>query len=632
MIGLRPFRNRHFGDIRWFSERSTSDGYRDVKHALYAHIRYIAREREDLVHKEGLDWETWKQLSEQELGKRWDSRIAGKFCLALPNELSKEEAVKLIRGFVEQELKPFYYGFALHCSESSIEDGKRNFHAHIVFSARADDGRKLRLSRNHLRALQRKWDEHLHRYGFYIDKQKESRRGYTIVELQRDEVREEIRKHRAFLRAAAAPQPSAPAVVQERKKITAKREREARSASPKESLFKAFLNGFLSLFLRKEDDMSSKYVERSNQMINQYASLLHGDSTKVALLVVNSSTGERKQFVIEPEKLNPSLLRKLNAKGYNVYVSVNSLKEGAKSRKIEDFEDKQKVIYLDLDSKQKSPQDLLREIKNLGIPPSLIVKSSKGNFQVYWVLNERVEFERLQRIMVELENRLGIDHTHDVARVFRIPGLRNKKPNKDDWVTIPLNNRLVFGKDELTFTGKPYKVKVLEVFEEKLGLKQEQVKRERKQEQSQQMKAQQAEKPAVKESKKEREVFTEEEKELMREYSAYLFLRSFPSQSEADMAFTVYQISHGKDPALLKSFLRKLRWNKPNPEYYANLTVKKAIDYIEKQKQKKLEEEEQQRQKRLQEQQLQQNQELTQNFEQEDDENPHQNWFYGPGR
>ena len=164
----RAFYNRFFNPISWFSQKSTSGGYKSVWHALKSHIRYIADpKRKDLELAEGLELDKWKAITESEISRRWDARIAGKFFLTLPNELTAEQALQLVKSFVENEIQSANIGIAIHRNKGILE-GKDNLHAHVVFSARRKDGKKVRLNRKDLSELQRKWDEYLTRAGFEV--------------------------------------------------------------------------------------------------------------------------------------------------------------------------------------------------------------------------------------------------------------------------------------------------------------------------------------------------------------------------------------------------------------------------------------------------------------------------------
>lgn len=123
---------------------------------LYAnsHAEYILREgkysnersgREDLVYKESGNMPKWADTARTFWQAADDyERINGvayfEFEVALPNELSQEENIKLVQKFVKENIgdsKP--YTFAIHEKTAALDDNKKQPHAHIMFSERIVD-------------------------------------------------------------------------------------------------------------------------------------------------------------------------------------------------------------------------------------------------------------------------------------------------------------------------------------------------------------------------------------------------------------------------------------------------------------------------------------------------------------
>jgi hypothetical protein len=166
----KTFTGFYVGNIGWFSARSTSKSYKSVTHAIKAHIKYLTNEkREDLRLHEGLEIEFWQRLAEEETQKRWDARIAGKLILTLPNDLSDDEAFEIVKKFIDEQLNPLHIGIAIHRNAGTIS-GKENLHAHILFSARKKDGKKMRLGREDLRKLHIEWAKTIENLGYTIYK------------------------------------------------------------------------------------------------------------------------------------------------------------------------------------------------------------------------------------------------------------------------------------------------------------------------------------------------------------------------------------------------------------------------------------------------------------------------------
>ena len=643
---------RYFGDITWFSQRKTPASYGSVGRALSMHILYIANEkREDLLYTEGLDQKKWKEIVQSETSRRWDSRVAGKVTFALPNELGIEEAKAFIREFIENEIGAQDYGFALH-RPKGVVSGKDNFHAHVVFSARGRDGKKLRINRRKLSELQKKWDQYLERYtglkpfkvtpriakkirpyhvrpesGLYDERAVEYLRvRREFIALYFEALKEELESSQVSLQAAPPRRPLVRAegpysplsvnleslessVPDEEDEFSLQLRtldneimRISRKLSRKEEELENtnWLNVLKRKDLKKEIrrlkeelkkyekeyEQLRSYDEMTRSWIKEHIELLWmRKDTKpgvhqIAILAVHPDN-RRKQFLIKIEDLERKIgyLRKLNAEGFNIYASVNVLQPEAEGRKAEDFLPYQVAVYLDFDSKQKPAHELWKELwqeiqDGKLPPPSWIVKSSTGNYQVYWIFAEPVEQWKLEAIMRGLNERFGLDHAHDVARVFRLPGFRNKKPGKDDLVQPPKNDVIWIDKEKghkvsatrLKYTEEIFTAMFLFWGEEQVPKVLEKASK----------KAQEA-RGGLKEVKLESQVDPDLE-ELYRGF--YERRNQYGTLSEVDMAFTVKALVEGYSPERIASFLVLQRSDKRDPVYYAELTVSEAIAYL----------------------------------------------------
>jgi len=186
------------GDITWFSERACKGkSYKSVKQAMNAHYRYIANsKREDLEMVEGLSWKEWKQLIDFEVSKRWDSRIAGKFFIALPNDLNNDQCIQMLKQLIEGFFNVDKYTIAIHSNKGKIM-GENNKHAHILMYARNKDGKKLRVNRSMLAKMHKFWDKILENHGYRVEKRRNSKR-YSWVKIKKD--LEDVKKERIKLR------------------------------------------------------------------------------------------------------------------------------------------------------------------------------------------------------------------------------------------------------------------------------------------------------------------------------------------------------------------------------------------------------------------------------------------------
>lgn len=114
------------------------------------HVNYILREgkyskevsgREDLIYKESGNIPQWAN-SPQEFWKAAGiyERINGvayyELEIALPNELSEEENIKLVQEYVNKVVGVKPYTFAIHDKPAALNEDIRQPHAHIMFSER----------------------------------------------------------------------------------------------------------------------------------------------------------------------------------------------------------------------------------------------------------------------------------------------------------------------------------------------------------------------------------------------------------------------------------------------------------------------------------------------------------------
>ena len=96
----------YISDFTYFSSKKVSGKYRDVISAIREHIKYIGRKAEG-VFTLNLDVNEWVERAKSEIRKRWDSRIALKFVMALPLETNKknvESVADFLREFIAEKL------------------------------------------------------------------------------------------------------------------------------------------------------------------------------------------------------------------------------------------------------------------------------------------------------------------------------------------------------------------------------------------------------------------------------------------------------------------------------------------------------------------------------------------------
>ena len=128
-------------------------------------------------------------------------------------------------------------------------------------------------------------------------------------------------------------------------------------------------------------------------------------------------------------------LRHLNATGHDIFVSMNPIRPETRSREKADVLEVRR-LQLDLD---KNGPDSLRQVLadvNAGqLPaPAAVIRSSRQNYQIVWHADRGAwTQDTAEDAMRRLAGRYGGDSSvADVARVMRLPGFRNKKPERDD--------------------------------------------------------------------------------------------------------------------------------------------------------------------------------------------------------
>ena len=243
----------------------------------------------------------------------------------------------------------------------------------------------------------------------------------------------------------------------------------------------------------------------------------HGEKPKVEQRVVTARAATRPAY--------QRFLRHLNATGHDIFVSMNPIRPDTRSREKADVLEVRR-LQLDLD---KNGPDSLRQVLadvNAGrLPaPAAVIRSSRQNYQVIWhAAPGSWTADAAEDAMRRLAGRYkGDSSVSDVTRVMRLPGFRNKKPDRDDAPVVwtPHDGGPVL--PELFAHLPPTD-----------------------------------EAPPVRGEKKDTE-----RREL--------------SQSDRDWAYVKDQLRRGTAPQRLVAHLEKTRQDKHNPRDYAERTVRKA--------------------------------------------------------
>lgn len=260
-------------------------------------------------------------------------------------------------------------------------------------------------------------------------------------------------------------------------------------------------------------------------------------SDRLALLLINKKTRSVIQHLASVETIAAAdFLRRLvekNEIGFDVYLSGNALKPDAKGRTKPEIL-AIRNIYLDFD--RNGTESVQQLLKRPEIPvPRVLVNTSPGKCQVYWQVEEfgKEQAENLQRI---LARQTGADPAAtDCARVLRLPGFYNHK------YADPYLVRLSFN---ATRTGAVYGP---QNFSKVLG------------------QGLAASDQAVNERPK----------------TARRTGGSSLSQSERDWAYAKRALARGDPQQLVIAAIATYRrFDKYDPHYYAELTVRKAAEHL----------------------------------------------------
>jgi hypothetical protein len=253
---------------------------------------------------------------------------------------------------------------------------------------------------------------------------------------------------------------------------------------------------------------------------------------RIAVLVLNREFGETIQRITSAQKAaSPEFqawLRYKNANGSDIYIGMNPLKKDAATRTKEEIESI-KHVYLDLDH---GGSEALEAIENSSVvpKPNYVLNSSPEKHQVVWKV-EGMDLEEAEGLLHAVAREFGGDPAAtDATRVLRVPGFANKKYE---------TNFYVEARRESTETYHPRDFKL----------------------------------------------HIDSQDSSRHGYDKRVKPESAPrtnlSQSEHDWAFAKRALARGDDPEEITRKIALYRdQGKSDPEYYARLTVTKALAEI----------------------------------------------------
>jgi hypothetical protein len=182
-------------------------------------------------------------------------------------------------------------------------------------------------------------------------------------------------------------------------------------------------------------------AEASEAAFRQYLNENFQPSDRLAAVVRNRVSGETIQRMSTAQRIGSSefqaWLRYKNANGSDIYVSLNAFQGDARRRTKADLKHI-RHLYLDLDE-DGSRQVAAIHHDNTVPTPNYVLNTSPEKYQVIWKV-EGIGRDEAETLLRALAQRFGGDPAAtDSTRVFRVPGFANKKYKNDFQVTLTAN-------------------------------------------------------------------------------------------------------------------------------------------------------------------------------------------------
>jgi len=259
----------------------------------------------------------------------------------------------------------------------------------------------------------------------------------------------------------------------------------------------------------------------------EYILAMFEANDRIAILSLNRDLRETVQRITRAEKAaSPEFqawLRHKNANGSDIYIGMNPLKQDAATRTKEEI-DAIRHVYIDLDS---GGENALKEIQKSDLvpKPNFVLTTSPNKFQVVWSV-DGIALEDAEALLHALAREFGGDPAAtDATRVLRVPGFANKKYDAGFYV------------EAVRHSTDRYHLRDFKVH-------------------------------------------IDGQDSPRQNYHARIRRGSAmqtPSQSERDWAFAKRALARGDDPEdIVRRIARYRAADKPDPLYYARLTVQKA--------------------------------------------------------
>jgi hypothetical protein len=176
----------------------------------------------------------------------------------------------------------------------------------------------------------------------------------------------------------------------------------------------------------------NKFVPR-NLTASEYVRELFGPEDNAAILLRNRSTGHTVQTISKAETIaSPEFqtwLASQSASGYDVFMGMNPINDGAHNRTKGDIKDIRHV-YLDLDRKGDEALEAIHNSPEVPTP-NFVLDTSPGKHQVVWKVSGFSQ-DDAEALLHNLANKFGGDlAATDSTRVLRLPGFANHKLSEE---------------------------------------------------------------------------------------------------------------------------------------------------------------------------------------------------------
>ena len=262
---------------------------------------------------------------------------------------------------------------------------------------------------------------------------------------------------------------------------------------------------------------------------SEYVLELFEPSENAAILVRNRVTGHTIQRITKAETIaSPGFqawLGNQNAAGSDVFIGMNPIKDGAYNRTKENIK-QIRHVYLDLDRNGDEALNAIRDSTEVP-PPNFVLDTSPGKRQVVWKV-EGLSQHDAESLLRNLSNRFGGDPAAtDSTRVLRVPGFANRKVSEEFVVQAHHESTATYTLDNFTIDE---------------------------------------------DSPKPPGHYPSDGRERLPALP-----HDHRSQSERDWAYAKRALARGDDPETIVQRIADYRASdKPDPNYYASLTVNKA--------------------------------------------------------